>query len=81
MSIEIWTCLDDHREAKTKVLASTNNIDFVKRYRDITVVYWTVASNGTCDSVRPVIANLEFVFQVGHLFILLFLLAETRLDS
>ena len=39
-----------------------------------TVVYRTVASNGTCDSVRPVINHLGFVFQVGHLFILVFLL-------
>ena len=36
----------------------------------ITVVYRTVDSKGTCDSVRPVIANLAFDFQVGHLFIL-----------
>ena len=56
------------------------------------MVYRTVASHGTCDSFRPVIANLGFVFQVGHLFILLFfiifdyslsvgMLAETRLDN
>ena len=54
----------------------------------ITVVYQTVASNGTCDSVRPVITFLGFVFQVGHLFILVFLLFlitarqfEMRLDN
>ena len=57
-----------------------------------TVVYWTVASNGTCDSVQRVIAYLGFGFQVGHLFILFFfivfdysqpvwMLAETRLDN
>ena len=40
----------------------------------ITVVYRTVASNGTRDSVRRVIAYLAFGFQVGHLFILLILL-------
>ena len=39
-----------------------------------TVVYRTVVSNGICDSVRPVIANLGFVFQVDHRFILVFLL-------
>ena len=37
-----------------------------------TVVYRTVASNGTCDSVRRVIAYLAFGFQAGHLFILFF---------
>ena len=61
----------------------------------VTVVYRTVASNGTCDSVRRVIAYLGFGFQVGHLFILFFfiffivfdynqpvwMLAETRLDN
>ena len=39
-----------------------------------TVVYRTVASNGTCDSVRRVIAYLGFGFQAGHLFILFILL-------
>ena len=57
-----------------------------------TVVYRTVASNGTCDSVRPVIAYLGFVFQVVHRLILVFfivfdyswpvwMLAETRLNN
>ena len=41
---------------------------------NFTVVYRTVASNGTCDSVRRVIAYLGFGFQVGHLFILFFFL-------
>ena len=56
------------------------------------MVYRTVASNGTCDSVRRVIAYLGFGFQAGHLFILFFviafdnsqpvwMLAETRLDN
>ena len=48
------------------------NIDFQKDW--ITVVYRTVASNGTCDSVRRVIALLGFGFQTGHLFILYFFL-------
>ena len=51
----------------------------------ITVVYRTVASNGTCDSVRRVIAYLGFGFQVGHLFILIFFycfwLQPARLDA
>ena len=60
---------------------------------NITVVYRTVASNGTCDSVRRVIAYLGFGFQADHLFILFYffivfdysqpvwMLAETRLDN
>ena len=52
------------------------------------MVYRTVASNGTCDSVRRVIAYLGFGFKVSHLFIsfIVFdysqpvcMLAETRL--
>ena len=58
-----------------------------------TGLYRTVASNGTCDSVRRVIAYLGFGFPVGHLFIFFFflivfdysrpvwMLAETRLDN
>ena len=41
---------------------------------NFTVVYRTVASNGTCDSVRRVIAYLGFRFQAGHLFILFVLI-------
>ena len=51
-----------------------------------------MASNGTCDSVRRVIAYSGFGFQVGHLFILFFfivfdysqpvwMLAEMRLGN